>query len=262
MKYNFKKSMKGTAFSMILPLFIMGEVHANAEDVHRIIDICTSSERVMKDYAMVGMKITYHDPQKDIDDSVKRVNKELKEMEGHKITKSLHAEEEALHTEWSKILGELKNAPTKEGALVLHDHVNTFAKHCETLAEHLAADTGNPAEHYVVLIARLNLDVQELAGTYVLKSWGAIEDKAYYDEVHHILKDFNAAYDELETADEDMVSKSVKEKLTVIKKHFMVFEFMAESKSGRYVPLLIAKKAESIHKETTEILLQEESEVE
>jgi hypothetical protein len=41
-----------------------------------------------------------------------------------------------------------------------------------------------------------------------------------------------------------------------------MFEFMLESHSGRYVPLLIAKKADKIHKETINILNEDEREEE
>jgi len=54
----------------------------------------------------------------------------------------------------------------------------------------------------------------------------------------------------------------VKERLRTIKKHFMLFEFMAESNTGRYVPLLASRKANKINKETIEILKLEESKVE
>ncbi len=261
-KLNPWKNIRISALSMILPLFLMAEVHASAEDVHNIIDICTSSERIMKDYALIGMRVTYHNPQKDLDETLKHLSTEMEDLEKHKITEALHAEEVALHKEWLKIEEELKSPPNKESAITLHHHINTFAHHCETLAEHLAKDTGNPAEHYVVLIARLNLDVQELAGAYVMKAWGAIEDEEYYQEVKDILADFSKAYDELQNADSKMVSDGVKGHLKTVKKHFMVFEFMAESRSGKYVPLLIAKKAEKIYDETKKILKQEESEVE
>ena len=262
MKYDLAKSIRGSAMSMVLPLFIMAEVHASAEDVHKVIDVCTSSERILKDYALIGMKITYHNPKKDLDATVKRLDHDMEELEKHKLTETLHNEEVALQKEWQKIEENLTHDPVKASALTLHKYVNTFAKHCEVLAEHLAQDTGNPAEHYVVLIARLNLNVQELAGIYTMKAWGSIGDEEYYPEVKEILEDYTKTYDELIVAKSDMVSESIKEKLKILKKHFMVFEFMANSKSGRFVPLLIAKKANGIHEETTKILKQEESEVE
>ncbi len=259
---NLAKNMRKMVFSMAIPLTIVAEVHASVDDVNDIIDICTSSQRVMKDYAMIGMKITYHDPQKDLDETIKKMDEEIEALLKRKISKELHDEEEALHKEWVKIEEELKQAVTKENALTIHHHINTFAKHCEVLAEHLAEDTGNPAEHYVVLIARMNMDVQQLAAVYIMKAWGAIGDEEYFKEVDHILEDFNKAYRELQAADSKMVSDGVKAKLKTLKKHFMVFEFMTKSKSGRYVPLLIAKKAEKIYAETIEILKLEKSEVE
>ena len=256
------KSLKTGTLSMVFPIFLMAEVHASAEDVHKIIDICTSSELIMKDYALIGMKITYHDPKKDLDQTVKRLDKEMEELKAHKLTDTLHKEEEALHAEWLKIEENLTHDPSKESALTLYHYVNTFAAHCEVLAEHLAQDTGNPAEHFVVLIAQLNLDVQELAAVYTMKAWGAIEDKDYYPEAKHIIEDYNKTYNELIGADTKMVSDKVKGKLKTLKKHFMLFEHMAQSKSGRFVPLLMAKKAEKIDHETEEILKLEEAEVE
>ena len=95
-----------------------------------------------------------------------------------------------------------------------------------------------------------------------MKAWDAISSDAYYKEVSHILEQYTKIYEELMSADEKMVSLHIKKQLKTLKKHFMVLEFMAESKSGRYVPLLIAKKANQIFVETNKILLEEESEVE
>ncbi len=247
---------------MVLPLFLMAEVHANAQDVHDIIDICTSSQRIMKDYALIGMRIEYNNPKKDLEETVKHMDAELEELEKHKLTKALHDEEVQLHKEWIKIEKELKKSPTKEGALTLHHHINTFAHHCEVMAEHLAKDTGIAAMHDEVLIGRLNLDVQELAAAYIMHAWGAEGDNKYYKEVAEILADYRAGYDELQAADEKLVSANVKAHLKKMNNHFMAFEFMSESKSGRYVPLMIAKKAEKIHEEITKILKEEKSEVE
>jgi hypothetical protein len=216
----------------------------------------------MKDYALIGMKITYHDPQKDLDKTVKHLDQEMADLEKHKLTKVLQKEEEALHHEWAKIEENLTHSPNKKSALSLHHYVNAFARHCEVLADHLATDTGNPGEHFVVLIARLNLNVQELAGVYVMKAWGTIGDEEYYKEVKDILTDYTRTYNELLSANEKLVSSNVKKRLKVLKKHFMLFEFMAESKSGRFVPMAIAKKANKIHEETTKILQEEEREVE
>jgi len=251
-----------TAVAMLFPIVGLAEVHATAEDVHEIIDICTSSERIMKDYALIGMKITYHDPQKDLDETVKRLDKDMEELEQHHLAKRLEEEEKMLHKLWAEIEDNITKTPNKENALTLKHKVDAFAQKCEEVAEDIAKDTGNAAEHDVVLIARLNLDVQKLAGDYVLKAWDAMSDDEYYKDVKEIKEDYQKTYEELESASDDLVSKKVKEHLKVVDKHFMMFEFMAESRSGRFVPQLIAKKAEKIHEETEKILREEEMEQE
>jgi len=258
MRFKLLKNIKVGLLSMLLPLFAFAEVHANTKDVHNIIDICTSSEHIMRDYALIGMRITYSNPQKDLEKTQKHLNEEFKDLEKHKVS----AEELILHKEWSSIEEELKQKPTKEGTLTLHHHIDAFAQHCEELAEHLAKDTKNPAEHYVVMITNLNLNVQELAEIYIMKSWDSIGDEEYFKKVKEIFKNVLKSYDELQTADSKFVSDKVKGHLKIMKKHFMMFEFMAESHSGRYIPLLITKKAEKISEEVEKILKEEESEVE
>jgi len=257
-----KKTKMLHLLHLFLPLCIVAEVHASTRDVHDIIDICTSSERIMKDYALIGMKITHHNPQKDLNETTKHLDIEMSDLLQHKLEIVLQREEKELQKEWMQMEEELKRTPSKEKALMLHHHINTFAQHCEVLAEHLAKDTGNAAEHYVVEIARLNLNVQELTGLYVMKSWGTVEDKEYFEEVKNILEDYNKTYQDILSADKKFVSDKVKEKLKVLKKHFMVFEVMAESRSGTFVPRLISKKADMIQKETEEILAEEEEEQE
>jgi len=253
---------KATALSMILPIFLMGEAHATVQDIHEIADLCTDSERVMKDYALTGMKITYHNPQKTLKEVAEKMDKEMSDLEKAKMGGKLHAEEEALIEEWHKIEHNLTETPVKESAKALHDKVNKFAQHCEKLANELEATVDNHAEHYVLLIERLNLDTQRLAADYTMKAWGALDDAAYYPEVKATIEDYMKDYDELMVANDKMVSPKVKAKLKELKHHFMPFEMMIESHSGRFVPLLIAKKADKIDAETEKILKEEEMEVE
>ena len=254
--------LKAATLSMVLPMLLMSEAHANVKDIHEIADVCTSAERIMKDYALIGMKITYHNPQENLDATVKHLDAEMADLENEKEGKALHEEEVALVAEWHKIEENLTHTPVKQSALTLHHHVNDFAKHCEKLSDDLAASMDNHAEHYILLIERLNLNVQDLAGIYTMKAWDAIGDDEYYGEVKEILAEYNKDYKELMVANDKMVSPEVKSKLKVLKKHFIMFEFMAASHSGRFVPLLIAKKADKINDETEEILKEEESEVE
>jgi hypothetical protein len=252
------KNINTVLLVLSMPMFAVAKVHATAEDVHEIIDICTSSERIMKDYALVGMKVTYHNPQKDLKETIEKLDKDMQMLEHHHLAKKLYNEEVALHKLWSEIEHNLTQVPNKKSALILRHKIDAFADNCEKVAEDLAQDTGNKAEHDIVLIARLNLDVQKLAGDYVMKAWDAISDDEYYGEVKKIKEDYQKTFEELESADDKLVPPKIKKHLKIVDKHFMMFEFMAESHSGRFIPLLIAKKANKIHEETLKILADEE----
>ena len=244
------------------PAVMLSKVHANTEDLHNIIDICTSSERIMKDYALVGMKITYSNPQDDLKKTIKHLDEEMDALLKHKLTKNLHNEEVALQKAWQSIEHNLTHDPAKKEAMSLHNKVNEFARLCDTLSEDLAKDIGNPAEHYVVLIAELNQYVQQLAGDYIMNAWGAFANEPYLKETKETIKEYLDDYNKLMSADEKWVPKDIKDMLKVLRKHFMVFEVMAESISGTHVPLLVSKKANKIFKETKKILSKEEKEEE
>jgi len=245
----------------VIALAIAGsvaEAHATATDVHDIIDICTSSERILKDYALIGMRIVYHDPQKDLNATVKHMKEEMVEIQKHPLSKKLHEEEVALQEGWKKIEAQIVQKPNRQMALTLRHQIDNFAIHCESVAQDLAKDTGDSAENAIVHIAKLDLDVQELAGDYVMKAWDAMSDEEYYKDVKEIKADYQKEYQALESAPKEEVSMDVKSHLKILDKHFLMFEFMAESHSGRFVPLLIAKKANKIHQETIKILTEEE----
>lgn len=168
----------------------VAEANATAEDVHEIIDICTSSERIMKDYALIGMRIVYHDPKHDMDETLRHLDEEMSRLESHPLSKKLHEEELSLQHGWDDIVKHLSQKPTKESALSLHHQIDKFAMACEKVANDLAQDTGNEAESGVVHIAKLDLDVQELAGNYVMKAWDAMSDDEYYRDVAQIKADY------------------------------------------------------------------------
>ena len=143
----------------------------------------------------------------------------------------------------------------------LHQKVEKFSHRCEEIADHIAKDTGNPAEHDVVLIAQLGMESQRLAALYMMKAWG-VADPNYYEEVQEVLDEYQSIYHELMKADEKLVSAKVKAKLKKTERHFLVFSIMAKSKSGRSIPTMAEKSASKIFLEIREILKLEEEEVE
>jgi hypothetical protein len=251
----------GVVLLALFPVYVTSATTASAQDVHEITDICMYSQRIVKDYALVGMGVHYHDPATDLTKNTKIIDKYITRLEKRDLEKQLTDEIGQLANLWKMARLQLLKKPNKTEMIELRQKVDKFSHRCAQIAEHLATDTGIKGEHYVVLVARLGMGVQRLAALYMMKAWDVV-DADYYDDVQAILAEHEKNYNELIDADEKLVSPEIKKKLKSTEKHFMVFSFMAMSKSGRFVPTMAEKNASKIFHEIRDILKLEKELVE
>jgi len=235
--------------------------NASAQDVSELDDICMYSQRVLKDYALVGMGVTYHNPQKDIEENIKTVDKYFKDIESHKLDDKLKAEVVEVEKTWNEIKPEFEKAPDKAKMSELRKKVEAYTVRCEQVAEDLAKDTGIKGEHDVVMVAELGLESQRLAALYLMKAWG-VADAEYEKEVSQVVDETERIYQELLAADEKLVSKEIKTKLQTTENNFIAFSVMAKSKSGRFMPSAAEENASKIFEALREILSMEQKLVE
>ena len=249
-----------TAFTT---LFFSTEVSANAsaKDVHEMADICMQANRILKDYALVGMGVEYHDPAKDLKENLELIEKEIKDLEGHKQNKKIAAEIHEIEQSWYAIKPEFEKTPDKAKMLDLHEMVEKFTTRCEEVAEDISKDTGIKGEHNVVLVAELGMESQRLAAIYLMKAWG-VTTPNYVEEVQEVVGQTEKIYKELLEADEKLVSKEIKEELQKVEKDFIAFSVMAKSDSGRFMPSAAEKMATKIFKILRELLNKEQKLVE
>ena len=247
----------------VTTLFFCTEVSANAsaKDVHEMADICMQANRILKDYALVGMGVDYHDPVKDLKENLELIEKEIKDLEGHKQNEKIAAEIIEIEKSWHAIKPEFEKTPDKTKMHDLRVMVEKFTVRCEEVAEDIAKDTGIKGEHDVVLVAELGMESQRLAALYLMKAWG-VADPNYEEEVKEVVDQTEKLYKELFEADEKLVSKEIKEKLKKVEKDFIAFSVMATSTSGRFMPSAAEKMASKIFDELRTILKMEEKLVE
>ncbi|RWX51787.1 hypothetical protein VU01_10816 [Candidatus Electrothrix marina] len=206
----------------VTTLFFCTEVSANAsaKDVHEMADICMQANRILKDYALVGMGVDYHDPAKDLKENLELIEKEIKDLEGHKQNEKIAAEIIEIEKSWHAIKPEFEKTPDKTKMHDLRVMVEKFTVRCEEVAEDIAKDTGIKGEHDVVLVAELGMESQRLASLYLMKAWG-VADSNYEEEVKEVVDQTEKLYKELFEADEKLVSKEIKEKLKKVEKDFI-----------------------------------------
>jgi len=230
--------------------------HISHKEIREIADICMYSQRLLKDYALIGLGVDYNDPQKDLVDNLQAIKDDFIDLKSHKYDENISSEVIALEHLWQKIEPELKHKPDKTRMTELHKQIEKFSDRCELLALNMAKQL-DEKEQNIVLIAQLGMETQRLAALYMMKVWD-IADPNYYQEVEAVLSEYQEIYHKLLTADDNSISKAIKNRLETLEKRFLVFKFMAASKSGRFVPTVAEKNASKIFAEISQILRLEE----
>ncbi|CAK8712368.1 Type IV pili methyl-accepting chemotaxis transducer N-term [Candidatus Electrothrix laxa] len=247
----------------VITLFFCTEVSANAsaKDVHEMAAICMQANRLLKDYALVGMEVQYNDPAKNLKENLELMENELKDLEGQKVNEKLAAEITEIEKSWHAIKPEFEKKPEKTKMHDLRVMVEKFTVRCEEVAEDISKDTGIEGEHNVVLVAALGMESQRLAALYLMKAWG-VTNSDYETEVKEVVEQTEKIYKELLETDDKLVSEEIKEELKKVEKDFIAFSVMARSDSGRFMPSAAEKMATKIFNTLRDILKKEQKLVE
>jgi len=245
--------MKKTHINCSLPLFLLlvsllttaTAAEATAQDVFEIEKVCMNTESMMQDHILIGMKITYGDPAKDIAEKKIIVEAFLNDVNNHHMKDKFHNEIQKVVDLWVLIKPRLTEEATLEESIDLRNQVATFVDKCIILGEHLAKAQGSDASQIIVLIGDMGIEVQKISVDYLLKAWGH-KDSHYYDEIKRDIALYDDLHHRLNEIEEVKTNEVIKQELKFIDKNFLVFKFMAQSKSGRYVPLIASKNSSKI----------------
>lgn len=245
-----------------LGLMISGdrlEANASSENVQEIVEVCMLSNRMLKDYALIGMGVVYQDPVADLQAGMVEMSMYMSNgtLASQDLKEELGKSLRELDQGWKVIEPLLTNTPSKENVLDLREKIEGFSKKCEVVVEALATDTQIKGEQDLVLTGKLGMEVQRLAALYMIKAWGAEQSK-YYSEVDKIKSQFNKNYKKLTEADNTIGSSELRTSLKKLDNHFLVFGFLASSKSGRFQPTRAEKISADVFYEVRDILLLEE----
>ncbi len=244
--------LTGAALVMLL---LGSEISAkvSTDDIHNVSEICMNVQRVLKDYALIGMKTSFHNHlQEDLAEIDEHIN-EIKAIDD--LDKKKAAEILEIEKIWTAAKPKFQKKPfNKKTMHELHEVIDEeLTERCEKMIDEMSADTGIKGHEHVVQVGRLGVESQRLAAIYLLKAWG-IDDPHYEKVVQHTLDEIDKIYEKLMSADEKLVSKKIKEELKEAKKKFIAFSFIAKRKSGHFMPAEAAKMADDLYEMLREIL--------
>ena len=203
------------------------------------------TQRMLKDYAMIGLENRFGNPQKDLDaimhdfedhlDGLIAFNKDAKTAESLKRVQQM----------WKPIKKALKAPPSKAKAGKMQEDLEALLKQANEAVGLFAKQTGKESGEIINISGRQRMLSQRLASLYMLKVWG-VDDPKFQEKMNKTMKLFKTSLERLKHA--KMNTPEIAALLQRAERSFQFFEIMNRSKS-KFIPALIYKKSNDILKD-------------
>jgi nitrate/nitrite-specific signal transduction histidine kinase len=203
------------------------------------------TQRILKDYAMVGMGNTFDNPKKDLNRMVATFEDHLESLRRFAKDPETQKSLEAQRTLWEPIKKMLQEPPTKERAMALQNRLDILLEAADRTARLFAKQTGKKSGELINLSGRQRMLSQRMAALYMLKVWG-VDDPKFNEKLTRSMTLFEDSLDRLMQS--DLNTPQIKTILSRVKKNFMFFKIMNRSRS-KFIPSLIYKKSNDILKD-------------
>jgi len=200
------------------------------------------TQRMLKDYAMVGMGNTFGKPADDLKKISSDFQDHMESLASYTKSDEIKKSIEKVKVLWTPLKQTLSEAPSKEKVEKLQVDLDTLLKAADDTTKLFAKESGKASGETVNKAGRQRMLSQRMASLYMLKVW-EVNDPQFKTKLDDAMKLFKDSLVELEKS--DLNTDEIKVLLAKVKRSFMFFEMMSKSKS-KFVPTLIYKKSNDI----------------
>ena len=200
------------------------------------------TQRMLKDYAMVGMGNTFGNPDEDLKNITVDFQEHMESLAAYTKSEDVKKSIAKADALWKPLKKILSDVPSKDKVEKLQIDLDELLKATNETANLFAKESGKVSGEIVDKSGRQRMLSQRMASLYMLKVW-KIDDPQFKFKLETTMKLFRISHDKLEKS--DLNTDEIKTLLAKVKRSFMFFEMMSQSKS-KYVPTLIYKKSNDI----------------
>ncbi|WP_294958759.1 type IV pili methyl-accepting chemotaxis transducer N-terminal domain-containing protein [Sulfurovum sp.] len=204
------------------------------------------TQRMLKDYAMIGMGNTYGKPEEDLQKTIGAFEDHLAAL--LKYTKKAETKKslQTVQTLWVPIRQILSEKPSKEKVGTLQKDLDKLLKASNETTILFTKDSGKKSGEIVNIAGRQRMLSQRMASLYMLKVWG-VDDPKFRKKLGDAMKLFGTSLKTLESS--PLTTKEIALLLKKVQRSFKYFEMMNQSNTTKFIPTLIYKKSDDMLKD-------------